>query len=133
MPAIAAPVDYALWSPTLPHPSLPDFTPLHTAWPELSAAIYNVVHGNADNWGVMPPTYYLGALAKMLLGAFPLANLALIWAAIQGLTDVKPLYENKNLARNVGEVVRLLGPGASVLVASLSNIGHKVRPHIEFG
>jgi hypothetical protein len=88
--------------------------------------IYNIVDGQADNWGVMPRIYYVVALAKMLIGAFPLLNIALMWSAIQGLTKISPDFENKHLARTVGEVVRVLGPGASILVASLSNVGHKV-------
>jgi alpha-1,6-mannosyltransferase len=87
--------------------------------------LFNVVHGHAAEWGVMPRTYYLGALAKLLLGAFPLANLALMWAALQGLGTTAAPFDDKHLARTVRELVRVFGPSTTTLIAGLSGIGHK--------
>ncbi|OWZ79285.1 alpha-1,6-mannosyltransferase [Cryptococcus neoformans Bt85] len=42
-------------------------------WPELSAAIFNIVHGKSKDWGVMPWWHYLPALCKLCLASAPLA------------------------------------------------------------
>ncbi|BEJ14670.1 hypothetical protein CspHIS471_0404370 [Cutaneotrichosporon sp. HIS471] len=123
---VSAPLDYMLWVPTLPHPSLPDFTALHTLWPELAAAHWNIVHGHADEWGIMPPTFYVSALIKMLAGAAPLILLGLVWALLLGITGkTGHMFDNATLQRTVASVSRTLGPGVVSLVAVLSNVGHK--------
>lgn len=124
--AISAPIDYALWAPTLPHPSLPDFTVLHTLWPELAAAHWNIVSGKADEWGVMPVHFYATSLVKMLFGAFPLLVLGIVWATLLLVTGTDGgVWHNKALQRCVGEVSRTLGPGVVSLIAVLSTVGHK--------
>ncbi|ODN76052.1 hypothetical protein L202_05997 [Cryptococcus amylolentus CBS 6039] len=40
-------------------------------WPELSAAVFNIVQGKSADWGVMPGWYYLAALVKLGMGAVP--------------------------------------------------------------
>lgn len=101
---------------------MPYFTPLHTLWPELSAMVFNVVDGHSEEWGVMPVHYYAGALAKMLLGAFPLVVLGIVWALLNTTNNAA---SNKNLQRCVFDVVTILGPGLVCLVGGLSLIGHK--------
>lgn len=70
----------------------------------------------------MPWHYYIGSLAKMLLGAFPLLVLGLFWplyATINGLAS------NKTQTRCVSDVVNILGPGIVTLISVLSTVGHK--------
>ncbi|TXT11214.1 hypothetical protein VHUM_01965 [Vanrija humicola] len=124
--AIAAPVDYTLWAPTLPHPSLPTFTALHTAWPELSAMIFNIVGGHSDEWGVMPRNFYIKNLAKIMLGSFPLYIVGLIWVSLHMANSIEGgLFENKTLLRTVGELIIDFLPGTYVMVGALSTVGHK--------
>ncbi|CAK9787343.1 hypothetical protein CC85DRAFT_327138 [Cutaneotrichosporon oleaginosum] len=124
--ALSAPLDYALWAPTLPHPSLPDFTALHTLWPELSAAHWNIAHGHAAEWGTMPAHLYVSALLKMLAGAAPLLLLGVVWALLLGLSAKSGhVLDNTTLRRTVASAARTLGPGVVCLVAVLSTVGHK--------
>lgn len=44
-------------------------------WPELSSALFNIMHGKSKDWGVMPWWYYLSALSKLCLASIPLALL----------------------------------------------------------
>lgn len=122
----AAPLDYWLWAPTLPHHQLPGFTAKHTLWPEFSAMLYNIVDGKASDWGVMPRHFYVVALGKSLAGALPLALFGLLWAAFQNITGkTRGVFANRNQARAVAEVAQTLLPGAVCLVAALSTVGHK--------
>ncbi|GMK58663.1 hypothetical protein CspeluHIS016_0601050 [Cutaneotrichosporon spelunceum] len=123
---ISAVIDYKLWSPTLPHSSLPDFTPRHTLWPELAAAYWNIAYGHADDWGIMPRSYYAKALTKMLAGAAPLLGLGIIWAFVLGVTGKRGhVFDNETLRRTVAGVARTLGPGVVALMLVLSTVGHK--------
>lgn len=122
--AISAPIDYALWAPTLPHPSLPTFTAMSTLWPELSAAMFNIVGGHADEWGVMPRTFYLFAIGKILLGGAPLVAYALAYAVLRSTTGVPAFADNKALWRCISDTGVLL-PSVIVLIGALSSVGHK--------
>ncbi|KAL7424772.1 Dol-P-Man:Man(7)GlcNAc(2)-PP-Dol alpha-1,6-mannosyltransferase [Cryptotrichosporon argae] len=116
--AISAPLDYFLWAPVLPHPSLP-FKPAHALWPELSAARFNVVEGGADAWGRSPAHWYATrALPKLLAGAAPLLLLL-------PLAGVRKGRYAMGGSRAAGEVLRLLGPAVLGLIGGLSAVGHK--------
>lgn len=122
----AAPLDYWLWAPTLPHDQLPGFTAKHTLWPEFSSMLYNIVDGKASDWGVMPRHFYAVALGKSLAGALPLALFGLLWAAVQKITGkTRGIFGNSNQARTVSEVAKTLLPGAVCLIIALSTVEHK--------
>ncbi|WVQ97304.1 hypothetical protein IAU59_004415 [Kwoniella sp. CBS 9459] len=128
--AVSAPLDYTLWKPTIPHPSLPTFTsPLQIIWPELSALHYNALQGHSAEWGVMSKHYYLtNSLPKLLVGSLPLTAFGIgVWAA--GTLGIRGGFaagkERVKINEGVGEVLRQFGPGTLTLIGAMSCIGHK--------
>ncbi|WVQ76291.1 hypothetical protein IAR50_005956 [Cryptococcus sp. DSM 104548] len=80
-------------------------------WPELSAALFNIVQGKSAEWGVMPGWYYLAALVKLGLGAVP------FWV-VGVYVGVQRKGEDRRMVELVlGCVVALVG--------SLSLVAHK--------
>ncbi|WVF70624.1 hypothetical protein IAT40_005416 [Kwoniella sp. CBS 6097] len=127
--AISAPLDYTLWKPTIPHPSLPTFTsPLQILWPELSALHYNALQGHSAEWGIMSKHYYLtNSVPKLLVGSLPLVALGLsLWAlSTFGVKLGFAGREGVKVNEGVGEVLRLFGLGTLGLIGAMSCIGHK--------
>ncbi|KAK6905709.1 hypothetical protein I203_106539 [Kwoniella mangroviensis CBS 8507] len=124
---ISSPIDYTLWIPTIPHPSLPTFTSTwQVLWPEVSALHYNLLQGQSANWGVMPWQYYFtNSLPKILMASLPLGGLAgaiwffrLIGVNVGGKEGAK-IYEG------MGEVVKVFGAGVVGLIGTMSLVGHK--------
>ncbi|WWC66278.1 uncharacterized protein I206_100179 [Kwoniella pini CBS 10737] len=125
--AISSPMDYILWRPTIPHPSLPTFTSTwQILWPEVSAFHYNLVQGQSSNWGIMSWHYYFSnSLPKILLASFPLAALAGIVWFIRLLGIKVGGKEGGKLNEGVGEIVKVFGAGIVALAGSMSFVGHK--------
>ncbi|WWD17880.1 hypothetical protein CI109_102324 [Kwoniella shandongensis] len=124
--AISSPIDLTLWRPTIPHPSLPTFTsPLQLLWPELSALHYNLIEGQADNWGIMSWHYYFtNSLPKLLVGSAPLLVVG-VGAWLLDIVGVKVDGKNRNLAKGYGEVLKTFGAGVVALIGAMSAVGHK--------
>nr|KIR87996.1 alpha-1,6-mannosyltransferase [Cryptococcus tetragattii IND107] len=80
-------------------------------WPELSSALFNIMHGKSKDWGVMPWWYYLSALSKLCLASIPLA---LLGCCIS--------LRRNELDREMLKV--LIGP-VTGLVVTLSMVAHK--------
>ncbi|OCF33338.1 hypothetical protein I316_05080 [Kwoniella heveanensis BCC8398] len=133
--AVSAPLDYTLWKPTIPHPSLPTFTsPLQILWPELSALHYNALQGHSAEWGIMSKHYYFtNSLPKLLVGSLPLVALGLgVWAlSTLGIKVAFAGREGVKVPEGVGETLRLFGLGVLGLIGAMSCIGHKAS-HAEW-
>ncbi|KAK8865936.1 hypothetical protein IAR55_001085 [Kwoniella newhampshirensis] len=124
--AISSPIDLTLWRPTIPHPSLPTFTsPAQLLWPELSALHFNLVQGQADNWGVMSWHYYFtNSLPKLLMGSAPLIVAgAGIWAL--GLAGVSIERKSERVGEGYGEIMKIFGGALVALIGGMSAVGHK--------
>ncbi|WVW82300.1 hypothetical protein I302_104306 [Kwoniella bestiolae CBS 10118] len=125
--ALSSPIDYTLWIPTIPHPSLPTFTsPWQVLWPELSALHYNLLQGQSANWGVMPWHYYLtNSLPKILMISLPLGGAAgVIW--VLRMVGIKVGgKEGAKISEGVGEILKVFGGGVVCLIGAMSLVGHK--------
>ena len=73
-------------------------------WPELSAFIFNIPQGRAAEWGVMPWSFYVTSLPKLLLSSL--------------------VFWNTGYAK--GKEVILLAIPCFILISTLSLVGHKV-------
>jgi alpha-1,6-mannosyltransferase len=124
--AVAGPIDYGQWSRALPHPSLPSFiSAWQFTWPELASLHYNLVQGQASNWGVMPAHYYItNSLPKLLMTALPLVFVGITLGASERIGLV--IQDNKGLGRAVAELGGMFGAGVVVLIGAMSAVGHKV-------
>lgn len=81
-------------------------------WPELSSALFNIMHGKSKDWGVMPWWYYLSALSKLCLASIPLALLGCCISLRQNERD--------------REMLKVLIGSVTGLVMTLSMVAHKV-------
>ena len=122
---ISAPIDYILWRPTLSHPSFPISSPLQLLWPELSALHYNLVQGEASNWGTSPWWYYLvNSLPRVCSASLPLAGVGLGRASV-----TRKSMRSERHWDAIKEVWMTFGLGVIVLVGAMSLVGHKVSEH----
>ncbi|XAO26525.1 hypothetical protein I312_105362 [Cryptococcus bacillisporus CA1280] len=80
-------------------------------WPELSSALFNIMHGKSKDWGVMPWWYYLSALSKLCLASIPLALLGFCISLRQNELD--------------REMLKVLIGSVTGLVVTLSMVAHK--------
>lgn len=81
-------------------------------WPELSAALFNIMYGKSKDWGVMPWWYYLSGLSKLCLASTPLALLGCCISLRQNERD--------------REMLKVLVGSVTGLVLTLSMVEHKV-------
>ncbi|WWC58720.1 uncharacterized protein I303_101264 [Kwoniella dejecticola CBS 10117] len=125
--AISSPIDYSLWKPTIPHPSLPTFNSTwQILWPELSAFHYNLLQGQSSNWGIMRWHYYFSnSLPKLLLSSLPLAGLAGVAWSLRLLGVRKGGKEGDKVYEGVGEIGKIFGVGVVALIGAMSLVGHK--------
>lgn len=87
-------------------------------WPELSAAIFNIVHGKFKDWGVMPWWHYLPALCKLCLASAPLALVG--------------CYISLRQSEREREMLKILLRPVMGLVGTLSMVKHKVSAFDSF-
>lgn len=121
---ISAPLDLALWRPTLAHPDFPFTSPWQLAWPELSALYFNVGQNKAAEWGVQPATWYFThALPKICLASLPLAVIGLV----SRLSTSDMSRKAGKAMSGIDEIAGQFGLGVFVLLCGMSSIGHKVR------
>ncbi|WWC86248.1 uncharacterized protein L201_001121 [Kwoniella dendrophila CBS 6074] len=126
--AISSPIDYILWKPTIPHPSLPTFTSTwQILWPELSALHYNLLQGQSSNWGIMSWHYYFtNSLPKILLISLPLSVLSgFIWFFNLFLGVKIGKKEGSKISEGTNELIKFFGASAIGLIGFMSLVGHK--------